>query len=343
MSFYNIDMWHKNLKKSFRKQTLIFYLGFGEPTLGKMFPKIVKMVEREKNWELRVISNLSTHQLKKAASTKLAEEGRLHIVGSFHPTMTSKEKYLQELEFYRSKGIEIPTVYVAHPEFLSHFEDDIKFFSKNNYLVHVRRLQGIYKNKRYPYSYSEKERKIFEKYMDDGMLKYMQSGISHHNALTYAGVHFFVMDNKGNIGYDANYTKKCFGNIHDETFKPLLLPGTYPGYSEGTDDGIANIIKYDYKELENNHVVSFAKQGGVYKNSKGKIIYGNKFTDFEDPKIRAEYNLPARGIKDLIAKGATGIPKVRDEIKNKLINCGIILINNNPRIKRLLQKFLNRK
>lgn len=306
-SFGAIEEWHYSLKASFGNQHLVFYLGFGEPTLGRRFPEIVEMVYAEKNWELRIISNLDTAEIRKAAKHPLAKDGRFHVVGSFHPSMTTREKYLEKLTYLRACGMETPSVYVAYPPYFSHFLDDIEFFRKHGFLIHVRRFYGHYKGKAYPISYTEEERMITSKYQDDGMLKYMQSDVHSHGKMTYSGLHFFVMDNVGNMGYDIDcfkpYTKwRCvFGNIHQKNFRPLLLPSPYPGYREGTDDGAANVIERGYKELEGNHVTSFARQGGVYREGDGNIVYGNEYKDFTDSKIRAKYWFPPRGVKDFMA------------------------------------------
>ena len=81
------------------------------------------------------------------------------------------------------------------------------------------------------------------------------------------------------------------------------MPAPYPGKGIGTVDGIANIVNMNYKELDGNNVISFARQGGVYKDDNGNIVYENEFKDFSDPKVRAEYNFPPRGIKDLFELG----------------------------------------
>ncbi len=319
--FGTIEDWRNAFKESFGSQNLYVYLGFGEPTLGKAFSEIIKMFESEKKWQLRVISNLDTEQARNVAKSNLAKEGRLHIVGSFHPCATTKEEYLKHLLYFRENGIEIPTVYVGYPPYLKHFQEDIEFFRKHNFLIHVRRLQGYYKNKKYPQAYSEEEAKLIAKYMDDGMLKYMKADVSCNGKLTYSGVHFFVVDNVGNVGYDSNlfqpYTQyRCiFGNLFQGNFRPLLLPGPYPGVSEGTDDGVANIIENGYKELEYNHVMSFARQGGVYKDKDGKVIYGNEYKDFDDPFIRAEYNFPPRNISEKIAVFAQNSLKYHSKIR----------------------------
>ena len=348
-SFGSIEEWRKSLKRCFRKQHLIVYLGFGEPTLGKMFPEIVTMFEHESNWELRIISNLDTKSVRLAADSGLAQDNRFHIVGSFHPCMTTKEKYLEKLLFFRSKGIEVPSVYVGYPPYLEDFEKNVIFFRSHGFLIHVRRMQGVYKNNLYPYAYTEHERKMLAKYMDDGMLRYMHAGLSSHGDLSFSGFHFFVMDNVGNLGFDTNifmpYTKfRCiFGNLHQNNFSPLLLPGPYPGTFEGTDDGIANVIHHGYKELTGNHVESFAKQGGVYKDENGKVVYGNEFINFDDPKVRAKYNFPPRNIQDSFAiMRYSKASVIRQSLYRKAYATASDIAENNPLLKNIAKKILRK-
>lgn len=328
--FGTIREWHDSLKASFGNQSLYLYLGFGEPTLGKKFIDIIDMIESEPNWQLRIVSNIATKEVRIAANTQLAKEGRLHIVSSFHPSMISREKHLDTLLYLRERGIEVPTVYVGYPPYLKHFKDDIEYFRKHGFLVHVRRFAGEYKGKEYPIEYTEEERILFGKYQDNGMLKYMQSDIISHGELTYSGFSFFVMDSVGNMGYDSDlfqpYTKyRCiFGNIHQRNFKPLLLPGLYPGKREGTDDGISNVIKYGYKELEGNHVTSFARQGGVFKDEDGSIVYCNEKLDFTDLKIRKEFNFPPRNIVEFLQLEKPArkryVKKIVTEFSSKVLN-----------------------
>lgn len=347
MSFGSMEEWHEGLKRSFGNQHLVVYLGFGEPTLGRRFPEIIEMFQSEPNWELRIVSNLDTKQIKNAAVTKLAESKRLHIVGSFHPCMTNREKYLERLIYFRENGIEVPSVFVAYPEYLSRFVDDIEYFRKHGFLIHVRRFQGLFNKKTYPYAYTDAERRLTARYMDVGMLKYMLSGVSSHGELTYVGFHFFVMDNVGNIGYDSNifhpYTGyRCiFGNILQGNFRPLLLPGPYPGTFEGTDDGIANVIKHGYKELEGNHVESFAKQGGVYKDTDGRVIYENEFKDFDDPRLRAEYNFPPQRLHDYLSICMYSDYRiVKQSIKLKAQFAAKEMLSSYPNVKRIVENIL---
>ena len=69
----------------------------------------------------------------------------------------------------------------------------------------------------------------------------------------------------------------------------------------GTVDGVANIVSLNYRELEENHIISYMKQGGVYRTGK-EVFYKNLNTDFTNSKIRLEYNFPARNLAEGIAK-----------------------------------------
>jgi len=265
------------------------------------------MVESESNWGLRITSNVSS-DLSFLAGKKIVKEKRININASFHTFMTTKEEFLERILYLREIGIETSIVYVAYPLVLDRMESDIAFFGKHGFVVHVRRFQGVFRGKKYPYVYSNKERQLIAKYMDDGSIKYMLNQQISSGELTYSGFNFFVVDNVGNVGYDSNlfplYSKyRCiFGNVHQNNFKPLFFPGKYPKGYEGTVDGVANLCKAKYKELEGNNVLSFAKQGGVYKDDEGTVHYKHLNTDFNNSQIRAEYNFPCRNFKDFYFK-----------------------------------------
>ncbi|MBA7515285.1 hypothetical protein ES705_07324 [subsurface metagenome] len=303
--FGTTEQWHKAFKNCFKNQRLIFYLAFGEPIIGEAFHDIVEMVGSEPNWALRITSNISVwDELKWLVNSRLAREGRLNINASFHPLSTTIEEFLQKILFLREHGIEVPIVYVMYPPFLKRFEKDFEIFNKHNFVVHVRRFMGEYKNKCYPDAYTEEERQFVAKYCDDATIKYMLNNYPLLNKLSYSGMDFIVVDNVGNVGYDSDYFPlyskyRCiFGNIlQEDNLQILLEPGLYPGEMEGTVDGVSNLLELGYHQLEANNVMSFARQGGVYHTNNG-VVYENMNKDFDDSRIRAEYYFPARGIKD---------------------------------------------
>ena len=299
-----IDTWRKSFKDTFGNQNLVFYLAFGEPTLGEAFYDVVKMIEDEPNWKLRITSNIS-QDLERLVATRLAREGRLFINASFHPTEIGLDVFVEKLLFLRKHGIESPVIYVMWPPFLDRFEKDFEVFDRNNFLVHVRRFKGKYKGKYYPYAYTALERQFIAKYCDDATIKYMLNEKPVFHRRTYSGFNFFIVDCTGNVGIDSDcfniYSKyrTFFGNIiQSNTLKFLSEPMRYPIFSsQGTVDGVSNYIETDYSQLTDNNIISFAQQGGVCR-TENEVVYGNKDKDFSDSRIRAEYYFPSRGVGD---------------------------------------------
>jgi lysophospholipase L1-like esterase len=343
-----IEQWHERFLESFGNQHLIFYLAFGEPTIGGKFFDILNMIGDERNWELRITSNISRN-LNEIVKHHLTKEGRVNINASYHPSMTNKVDFLRRLLFLREHGIESSVVYVAYPEYLPYIFDDVKFFSEQGFVVHIRRFQGRYEGRTYPWFYTDQEKQKIAHFSDDGMIKYMLNQQMNKNALTFSGFHFFALDNAGNVGYDSNafgpytYLRNIFGNIHTGNFKPSLMPTCYPGMHEGTVDGVANLVSANYKELEGNNVLSFARQGGVYKDESGKIIYSNSDKDFNDPRIRAQYNFPPRNIRDNITLMKDGkVPMIRQLLYDKAYATSKTMVNHSPRLKSFAKRILRK-
>ena len=192
-------------------------------------------------------------------------------------------------------------------------------------MVHVRRFIGAYRGKRYPWAYKPEEIDLIVRYSDDGTIRYMLNQQVSHGKDTYSGFHFFVVDNAGNVGYDVDafrpYSplRSILGNIHTGDFCPRLMPTPFPGTWEGTVDGVANLIHAGYKELERNNVLSFARQGGVYRDANGKVVYGNMNHDFGNPKIRAAYNFPPHDFGSFMASDAKMKAKCLEEWVRKLV------------------------
>jgi acyl-CoA thioesterase-1 len=302
MFFGNINEWHQAFKRAFGYQNLIFYLAFGEPTIGKAFRDIVEMIGSEPKWQLRITSNVS-QDLRWLLRSRVALEHRLHINASFHPLAVDRNFFLKQILFLRSHGIEVPVIYVMYPPLLDRFDVDIEFFSQRQFVVHIRRFQGVYGGRKYPWAYTDEQKRRIARFCDDGMIRYMLNQQHNRGDMSYSGLHFFIVDNVGNVGYDSNvfrpYTKyrSIFGNILQDNFRPLLAPGLYPGSNAGTVDGVANLIDAGYRELEGNNVLSFARQGGVYLDRK-KVVYKHLDTDFCDSKVRAKYNFTPRNFED---------------------------------------------
>lgn len=299
--FGEIDHWKKMFLRCFGKQDLIFYIAFGEPTLGEAFYDVVEMVQSVKNWQLRMTTNLSL-DLDRLLETELAKEKRVHINASFHPLSTDIESFIERLNKLREGGIEPSVIYVMYPPFFKKFHSHFERFRKDNYVVHVRRFRGLYKGKFYPHAYTDGEKRFIAKYSDDGTIKYMLNNKPLKTRLSFSGYDFFIVDCTGNVGMDSDvfhwYTeyKTYFGNVLQyEHFRfPTHLQELPYFVFEGTVDGVSNLVDADYKQLQKNNVLDFAAQGGVTEDK-----YKHLDTDFTDSKIRAEYYFFPRNIKDL--------------------------------------------
>lgn len=298
----NFDTWEKSFNRAFAQQELVFYCAHGEPTFGNDFNELCDMVVRNEKWSLRVTSNIDTEFMSRAEHP-IFETGRLYANASYHKTQTSRDKFLENLLHLRSKNIECPVVYVAHPKDSDTWEDDINFFRNNNFVVHLRRLQGEYKGKKYPWAYTSTELDTFLKYTDSGTIKYMLNSRSNRGDVSFTGFDFFIVDNVGNAGHDSNAFKERtlnrarLGNILTGSFRPNPCPSSFPGEYASTVDGVANIYVNGYKQLRQNNVVHFMEQGDVWHRGNS-IEYGNVDRDFNSPKVRADYFLAPRNLRD---------------------------------------------
>ena len=294
-----MSSWRKGFEATFGDEKLVFYLSFGEPTLSVGFYDVLEMISGNPNWYGHMTSNLSS-PLERLVNTALVKEGRFFINASFHPTQTDKEKFLQHLLFLRGHGIECPVVIVAHPPALKNLDNYIDFFAKYNFLVHIRRFRGWWEGKYYPASYTDEERKLVAKYCDDATIKYMlnESSIDLRGKLSYEGMFYILADENGDIWTSPDSKSKYLGNIFKENVKLFTEPQPYTVKWNGSVNGVADLLETGYTELQNNFVISFAKQGGVYKTASG-LHYKNLSTDFSDPKVRQEYGFsdykPASG------------------------------------------------
>ena len=284
--------WSQAFKTSFGNENLVFYLAFGEPTLSAGFYDVLSMIAENPIWAGHMTSNLSA-SLDKLVNTRLVKEHRFFVNGSFHPTQVSHEKFLSQLLFLREHGIEAPVVLVAHPPVLPKLQFYIEFFSKHNFLVHIRRFRGWYEGKYYPAAYTEEERRLVAKYCDDATIKYMlnESNIDLRGKLSFEGMYYVLVDENGDVWTSPDSKNKYLGNVFKGNVRLYTEPQPYSVRWNGSVNGVADLLETGYEELDNNFVASFAQQGGVYKTELG-VHYKNVSTDFSDMKVRQKYGFP---------------------------------------------------
>jgi hypothetical protein len=104
-------------------------------------------------------------------------------------------------------------------------------------------------------------------------------------------MYYILVTCEGDVYTSPEHKGNYLGNVLKNNVKLYTEPKPYGGHIDGTVDGISSFLETNYKELEGNHVISFAKQGGVYKEN-GNVIYKNLFVDFNKKTVRDKYRFP---------------------------------------------------
>lgn len=292
---HSIEQWREGFLATFGKQRVTFYLSYGEPSLGKAFYDVLDMIASEPQWDAIMTTNLST-PLDRMLETNLVRSGRFNINASFHPTQNVKpQDFLAQLLKLREHGIEAPVVYVMYPEQVPDFASHFAIFDRHGFLMHVRRFRGQYKNRAYPEAYTEAERQLVARYMDSTSLRMMLSNYRSVGRLSYSGLFYVVVNNDGDLGTSPEFPEfGTRGNVVQKTARLDRSPEPYPGdISEGAVDGVATFLDLGLRELEGNHIWSYALQGDI-EVAHGKIRYPFADADFTDPCFRRKHNFGDR-------------------------------------------------
>ncbi len=287
---FTIQDWEKAFEKHFGNMPTVFYLSYGEPTIASEFYDVIDMIGRHPNWEVKITSNISL-PLDKLLNTKVSKESRLNINASFHPTQITIEKFLEKCSYIRKHGIEPSIIYVMYPPQLDDFEKKyLDIFRQNGYVVHIRAFRGLYKGKKYPGAYTDEQWKKVAKYMDKANLKYQLGEVNGLGRLTMLGMTHILVDNIGRIEMCDSYVgDSSYGNLFDEKINLSIEPVPFPGLVPlAAVDDIADYVELGFKDLTGNNVLNYARQGGVYKNDDGQIIYPFEYFDFSNEKKRRE-------------------------------------------------------
>jgi len=298
-----IARWHDAFRRALGKQSVVFYISYGEPMLSKGFNDVTGMIASEPNWVMMMTSNLS-QPLDRLTKSRLVREGKLNINASFHPTQTNIGPFLEKLFLLRDCGIECPVIYVMYPPMIKEFGRYFGIFAKHGFLVHVRAFEGVYDGKAYPTGYREHERRFIAKYADDATVKYMlnRPPFWEVGKFAYHGMHYIYVTAKGDamtqfFGSDeftssGHQYGRMLGNIFDGSLKLDTLPQPLTHTVERSVTDVAAILETGYNELEGNFVASFSRQGGVCHSNRG-VLYSNLEVDFGNSGIRRDYNFPS--------------------------------------------------
>ena len=287
---YDIEKWEAAFSRHFDDTHVVFYLSYGEPMTASKFYDVIDMVGRHPNWEVKITSNVSV-KLDKLLSSRVAQEGRLHVNTSFHPTQISLGKFIDKCDQLREHNIEPSIVYVMYPKQIDDFESKyLPAFREKGYRVHIRAFRGLYRGKKYPGAYTKEEWAKTAKYMDSGNLKYQLGEVNGLGRLSMLGVTHILVDNNGKIEMCDSYVgDRHYGNIFDDALRLDLEPKPFPGLVPlAAVDDIADYVELDYMDLTGNNVNNYITQGQVTVTEEGEIVYPYEHVDFRNDAVRNE-------------------------------------------------------
>ncbi len=299
---YSMEKWEEAFERHFQNKNVVFYLSYGEPTIASKFYDVLEMIGRHPNWEGKITTNLSL-PLEKLLNTKVAQDHRLNINASFHPTQIDIDTFLKQCQKLREHNIEPSIIYVMYPPQIDDFENVyMPIFRKEKYLVHIRAFRGLYKGKKYPAAYTFDEWKKTARYMDTANLKYQLGEVNGLGRLSLLGCSHILVDNLGRIEMCDSYVGDYhYGNLFDQKINLDLSPQPFPGLVPlAAVDDIADYVELEYLDLTGNNVISYMEQGGVKKDSDGLITYPYENTDFSKEAIRKKLTLVPEAYKSEI-------------------------------------------
>ena len=202
----------------------------GEPLI---YPDIVPLIDNfpKKHLISSLVTNLSTN-IDKLTVLKRKE---FRIMASFHPSMTTKEAFLDNLKILKKKGFKNVTVnFVAYPSYLEEIPHLKSYFEKaTGYYFRVDTFKDP------NYNYSPKESELIRDYKEKGIIARDRTEGYNFNdfslKLCKGGSKFIVMVQNGNVyscveglyytefePYKDRYNKRdrfYLGNVFERTFQ----------------------------------------------------------------------------------------------------------------------------
>jgi len=199
------------LKKTLNDSNKIYRIDFtgGEPFL---VPNIVELcIELTKKHFIGLTTNLTSKKVKEFAE-KINPERVVFINASCHikelERMNLLSRYIHNFLLCKNRGFDIKAVEVGYPPLLKESDKYKRFFLEKGIELTFSPYHGKYKEKFYPDSYSEKERKIFS-LTEKNINQYYQYG-----KLCNAGYNVGIIQPDGDIRY-CFFINKSLGNIYE--------------------------------------------------------------------------------------------------------------------------------
>jgi len=198
----------------------IFKIGFtgGEPFL---VPNIIEACEElTKKHYVSFNTNLTCQKIKEFAE-RIDPAKVSFIIASLHidelERLNIVDRYISNFKYLLKKGFNMIADAVAYPEGVSKLDEYKKLFNKERINLKFSAFQGTYKGKKYPFSYTEEEMRIFNLNKEFIDIHYPEGKLCN------AGYNFGIVDPEGNV-FKCLHIKDKIGNIYENiNFKEIGL------------------------------------------------------------------------------------------------------------------------
>jgi len=191
----NIEKLEKFLA-GLNKTAQIIFTG-GEPLFVENI--IDAFIEITKNHYVVLITNLVSDKAKELAE-KVNSERVSYIKASAHLLELEKyklfDKFFANYHLLKEKGYNVYVAEVAYPFIIDKVDYYKKMFEENGIELEFQAFRGIWRDKKYPESYTEEEMRIFG--FGKGMA-YRPDIFNHKGDLCVAGYNVAIINNVGEI------------------------------------------------------------------------------------------------------------------------------------------------
>jgi len=210
------------------------FMSGGEPFLYPNFVKLCKLLIKGGNY-IGINTNFSIKDKIKKFAYEIDPKYITGIYASLHILERERlglkiDDFIEDCLLFQKKKFPFTVYYVMYPPLLNRFKRDCEFLLKSGIKnIACKLFKGFYKGKKYPDSYTMREKKLITTYKWN-KYKYTKAYLNKEtyevkNKLCRAGVTFFKIEVDGRI-HRCPADEEDFGNIFQGTFRPKRNP--YP-------------------------------------------------------------------------------------------------------------------
>ncbi len=197
----------------------------GEPFL---YPDLISLCKKlTKSHTIDVLTNLSSNRVYEFADSM--SPGRVrYIFATVHMTELKLEKqvedFIKKARYLSDRGFMIEVHYVLYPVLVKRFIEDYRYFMSRGVKLVARPFRGLYRLRRFPGSYNASERKLIEKYGENGgKIIIRKNAGSFKGKSCLAGNSYINIDEYGDA-YACYGREEPLGNLMDRDIKLSSKP-----------------------------------------------------------------------------------------------------------------------